>query len=236
MKLPQKLIVANWKLNPATPKEAVRLAAKISREANSKVVICPPPAFMGLVDFPNIGSQDCFWEERGAFTGQISPVQLKALKIKYCIIGHSEKRGTGETDDQVNFKLRTLVEHKITPILCVGYGTTAEEDDLAVVDVLKGQLELDLRGIDPSKVVVAYEPVWAISSGDPYLTKKVPTPDHAEKISLYIKTRYNVKTVLYGGSVNVFNAKPYLEQPHVDGLLVGADSLIPKHFNQIINM
>jgi triosephosphate isomerase len=191
---------------------------------------------MAVVDYPLKGSQDCFWEERGAFTGQISPLQLKALKIKYSIIGHSERRATGETDDQVNYKLRTLVEQKITPILCVGFGTIAEEDDLAVVDVLKGQLELGLRGVDPSRIIVAYEPVWAISSGDPYLTRKTPTQDHAEKISLYIKTRYAIKTVLYGGSVNVFNAKGFLEQPHVDGLLVGGDSLIPKHFNQIINM
>ncbi len=225
----KKLIVANWKLNPVTAKEAVKLAGQINRKAKNKVVLCPPHLFLPSVKYPNLGAQDCFWEEKGAHTGQVSPLQLKALKVKYCIIGHSERRQVGETDVQINLKLRTLLEHKITPILCVGYGTTAEEDDMEVVDVLKSQLHIDLTGVDASKVIVAYEPVWAIGTG------KTPTADHADRIALYIKTRFNVSAVLYGGSSNVFNAKEFLQQQQVDGLLVGGDSLIAGHFNQIIN-
>ncbi len=231
----KKLIVANWKLNPVTLKEAAKLAESISVRARNKVVVCPPTIYLSSVQYPTKGAQDCFWEDKGHFTGQVSPLQLKSLKIKYCIIGHSERRAAGDNDGQINFKLKACLRNGIIPILCVGYGTTAEEDDMEVVDVLKSQLETDLAGVDTRKTIVAYEPVWAISSGDPYLTKKHPTPEHSERIALFIKTRFNVKTVLYGGSVNVFNAKGYLEQQNVDGLLVGADSLIPKHFNQIIN-
>ncbi len=232
----KKLIIANWKLNPTTVKEAVKLVSLLKPTKKNIVVVCPPPIFLSQLSFPKLGAQDCFWEDRGHFTGQVSPLQLKSLKIKYCIVGHSEKRAAGDNDGQINFKIKACLRNGITPILCVGYGTTAEEDDMEVVDVLKSQLEADLVGTDNRKVVVAYEPVWAISSGDPYLSKKHPSPEHAERIALFIKTRFNIKTVIYGGSVNVFNAKGYLEQQNVDGLLVGGDSLIPNHFNQITNL
>lgn len=232
----KKLIVANWKLNPVSLKEAKKLASQISHRSKNKVVLCPPTIYLSQIDFPHLGAQDCFWEEKGHFTGQTSPLQLKSLKIKYSIIGHSERRLVGETDQQINLKLKSLLAHKIIPILCIGFGTTAGEDDLEVVDVLKYQLQEDLKGVSAHQIIVAYEPVWAISSGDPYLTKKHPTPEHAEKIALFVKSRFGVKTFLYGGSVNAFNAKGYLEQQNLDGLLVGGDSLMPKHFNEIINM
>lgn len=226
----KKLIVANWKLNPTSLKDAKKLASSIKRTKKNTVVLCPPTVYLSQIDYPLLGAQDCFWEEKGAFTGQISPLQLKDLGVKYCIIGHSEKRLAGETDGQVNFKLRTLVENKIIPIFCVGFGTTVEQDDLEVVDVLRGQLELGLKGIDASKLVVAYEPIWAIGTGTP------ATPEHAEKIALYIKTKYGVKKVLYGASVNPENSKIFLQQRNIDGLLVGGASLVPSQFNQIINI
>lgn len=232
----KKLIVANWKLNPSSYKEAVKLAGQIDKRAKHKVVVCPPHVYLSAIHYPLVGAQDCFWEDKGPHTGQVSPTQLKNLKVKYCIVGHSERREVGDNDLMVNAKLKALQSQNITPILCVGFGTTADEDDLAVVDVLKGQLDSDLHNVDVSKIVVAYEPVWAISHGDPYAMTKHPTPEHAEKISLFIKTRYKIPFVLYGGSVNAFNAKGYLDQENVDGLLVGGDSLIPKHFNQIINL
>ncbi len=226
----KKLIVANWKLNPITQKEAVKLASQINRKPKNKVVLCPPHVFLSSINYPNVGAQDCFWEEKGAYTGQVSPLQLKALKVRYCIVGHSERRAIGETDPQINLKIRALLNHKIIPILCVGYGTTANEDDMEVTDVLKLQLQTDLAGVDASQVVVAYEPVWAIGTG------KTPTADHAGRIALFIKTKFGVKIVLYGGSANIFNAKSFLQEQLVDGLLVGGDSLIPNHFNQIINL
>ncbi len=232
--MPKKLIIANWKLNPVTVKDAKKLADSIKRTQKNMVVLCPPTIYLTSITYPHLGAQDCFWEEKGHFTGQVSPLQLKNLKVKYCIIGHSERRQLGETDGQINFKLRTLLEHDIIPVLCVGYGTTAEEDELEVVDVLKSQLELGLQGVDASLVVVAYEPVWAISNGNS-VGHKTPTGQHAEHIALYMKSKYNVGKVLYGGSANMFNAKEFLSQQHVDGLLVGGDSLLPKHFNEIIS-
>lgn len=226
----KKLIVANWKLNPATLKDAVRLSSSISRRAKHKVVVCPPHIYLSQVKYPNLGAQDCFWQNKGHYTGQVSPLQLKNLKVKYCIVGHSEKREVGERDVEINFKLHALLENGIIPILCIGYGTTADEDDMEVVDILRSQLEQDLKGIEGSLVVVAYEPVWAIGTG------KTPTAEHAEKIALFIKAKFGVKTVLYGGSVNTANAQGFLSQENVDGLLVGGESLLPKHFNQIINI
>jgi triosephosphate isomerase len=226
----KKLIIANWKLNPTTLKEAQKLAAAISRTKKNTVVLCPPTIYVSNIQYPNLGSQDCFWEEKGAFTGQVSPLQLKSLKIKYSIIGHSEKRATGETDEMINAKTKAALANAITPVVCVGFGTKVEQDDLEVTDVIKQQLDTDLKGIEVSKVVVAYEPVWAIGTG------KVASPEHAETIGLFIKNRYGVKKVLYGGSVSPTNAKGFLEQRNVDGLLVGGASLIPSYFNEIIDM
>ena len=232
----KKLIIANWKMNPANLKEAKKLATAIHKKSKHTVVVCPPQAFLGAISFPRLGAQDCFWQNRGPFTGQVSPSQLKSLKVKYCLVGHSEKRALGETDEMVNAKIKSLLEEKITPVLCVGFGTKVEQDDLEVVDVLKAQLDVDLIGIEASKVIVAYEPVWAISSGDPMATKKVENPEHAEKIAIFIKNKYKVGKVIYGGSVNPYNAKGFLEQTNIDGLLPGGASLIPSYLNQIINM
>jgi triosephosphate isomerase (TIM) len=226
----KKLIIANWKLNPTTLKDAQSLAASISVKAKNTVVLCPPTIYLSSIIYPRVGAQDCFWQEKGAFTGEVSPLQLKDLKIKYCIIGHSERRSIGESDGMINFKLRTLLEHKITPVLCVGFGTTVEQDDLEVVDVLRSQLEAGLKEVDASKIVVAYEPVWAIGTGHN------ATAEHAEKISIFIKTKYGIPKVLYGGSVNSQNAKEFLKQTNVGGLLVGGASLIAKEFNFIINI
>lgn len=225
----KKLIIANWKLNPASLKDAQKLATSISIKAKNTVVLCPPTIYLSQIQYPRLGAQDCFWHEKGAFTGQTSPLQLKDLKIKYCIIGHSEKRATGESDEMVNAKVKTLLHHKITPILCVGFGTTVEQDDLEVVDVLKAQLEIDLSGVDSKKIIVAYEPVWAIGTGHN------ATPEHAEKMSIFIKNKYQIPRVLYGGSVNLHNAKSFLKETNVGGLLVGGASLNAEHFNEIIN-
>lgn len=226
----KKLIVANWKLNPVTLKDAQTLASAIGHAAKNTVVLCPPALYLAHLDFPRLGAQDCFWQDKGAYTGQVSPLQLKNLKIRYCLAGHSEKRAAGESDEMVNAKLKALLKHKIMPVLCVGFGTTVEQDDLEVTDVLRKQLDIDLAGVDASKITVAYEPVWAIGSG------KNASPGHAEQIAIFIKSKYGVSKVLYGGSVNAMNAKEFLQQRNIGGLLVGGASLIPGQFNQIINL
>ncbi len=157
------------------------------------------------------------------------------MDVPYCLVGHSERRALGESDTQIAQKISALQQAGIIPVLCVGYGTTVEQDELEVTDVIKSQMNAALADNDPSKLFVAYEPVWAISSGNPYDTKKVASPEHAEKISLYIKTKYQISVVLYGGSVTSVNAKSFLEQNNIGGLLVGGASLLADDFNKIIN-
>lgn len=232
----KKLIIGNWKLNPITVRAATALAGAIDPRPRHEAVVCPPSVFLPMVKYPRLGAQDCFWENKGAHTGQVSPLTLKSLKVKYCLVGHSERRNTGETETAIRLKVAALLSVGITPVLCVGHGTTVTQDDLEVTDVLRSQLASGLKGVDSTKVVVAYEPVWAISSGNPYATKKTPTPEHAEKIAIFIRTKFKPNKVLYGGSANSANALGYLSEPNIDGLLVGGASLLPKDFNAMINL
>lgn len=232
-----KIIIANWKLHPKTVKEVRVLAAALNkaRSAN-KVVICPPAIFLSVMKTKfNLGSQDIFWQDTGTFTGQISAPMLKQFKVKYAIIGHSERRNLGETDHEVNLKVKAAIAAKINPVLCVGYGLTIEMQDEEVMSHLQEQLSLDLAGIDPKKVIVAYEPVWAISGGDPHKTKKVATPEHAERVAMFIRIKFKVAKVLYGGSSNAENAAGFLSR-EIDGLLVGGASLDAKEFSKMISI
>jgi triosephosphate isomerase len=231
----KKLIVANWKLNPLTLAEAKELAGKIDQAPLHTAVLCPPTIFLGEISYPILGAQDVFWKAKGPYTGQTSVAALKSLGVKYCIVGHSERRVLGETDEEIQGKIEILLENGIVPVLCIGYGTTVAEDDMEVIDVLHGQLEAALSGgINRKKVVVAYEPVWALSAG-PGQPKKTPTDEHIEKVALFIKTKYGIDKVLYGGSATSVNAQEILAQHHIDGLLVGGASLLPDDFNKIIN-
>ena len=161
---------------------------------------------------------------------------MLSLGAKYCIIGHSEKRNLGEDDKMVASKVSMAVKAGLIPVVCVGHGTTVDEDDLAVTELIGSQLTIVLSALaglpelDLAKVVVAYEPVWAIGTG------KSASPEHAETIALFIKTKFKISTVLYGGSVNSHNAASYGQQPDVDGFLVGGASLLPADFNAIINI
>lgn len=234
----KKLVLANWKLNPMTLAEALKLGKKISAKPIHETVICPPHPFLSHKIYSKMGAQDAFWQGSGPYTGQVSPVMLKNFKMKYCLVGHSERRTLGESEADVKKKIEALLSVSIVPVLCIGFGTTVEQEDLEVINVLKGQLKSALAGLSEeqlSKVVVAYEPVWAISSGNPYATKKLATPEHASKIALFIKTKFKIKKVLYGGSVNATNAAGFLSENQIDGLLVGGASLIASDFNQIIN-
>ncbi len=227
----KKLIIGNWKLNPVSLAEANSLAEKIDPQPLHEVIVCPPTAFLAGISYPQLGAQDCFWKAKGAYTGQTSPATLYGMGIKYCLVGHSERRELGETGTEINAKIQALLEYHITPVVCIGYGTVKGSDDLAVVDTLKEQLqEILSNGVNVSAIVIAYEPVWAIGSGKPAST------DHAEKIALFIKTKYQITKVLYGGSTNSTNAVGFLSQPHIDGLLVGGASLLPDDFNAISNL
>ncbi len=225
-----KLIIGNWKLNPETTKQAIALVQALNKvRAKQKVVLCPPFLYLPLIKTKfELGAQDMFYENKGAWTGQISPVMLKQFKVKYAIIGHSERRMLGESSEEINLKIKAALKNKIQPILCVGSGLDANLSDEEVLVFLQDQLREDLKGVDPAKVIVAYEPVWAIGSGKP------ASPEHAERVAMFIKIKFKVRKVLYGGSSNASNAKEFLSNRDIDGLLVGGASLDPIEFGRMI--
>jgi len=246
----QKLIVANWKMNPQSLKEAKRLFNSvknwIKRHSNVLknigIIICPP--FVYLPGFAlstsnlrhrtsniSLGAQDLFWEEKGAFTGEISPKMLKNLGVEYVIVGHSERRKIlGETDEMINKKLKAAIKTKLKPILCIGE-TEKERTSGKTFQVLKNQLKKALNGtsnvkLQTSNLIIAYEPVWAIGTGNPC------KPEDAKEVLLFLRKILKFP-ILYGGSVNSKIAKDYIEVGF-DGLLVGGASLDPKEFIEII--
>ena len=205
------IIVANWKMNPESLVEAKRLFDYVKRGIkgvkNAEVVVCPPFVFLGSLGAN--GAQDCFWENRGAFTGEVSPTMLKNLGVEYVIIGHSERRRyLRETDEMVNRKLRAAMAAGLKPILCIANAV---------------QLRKSLRGIS-EKVIVAYEPVSAIGTGRPCSIEK------ARKMRKAI----NHKVVLYGGSINSENALDYVKKAGFQGLLIGGASLKADEFLKIV--
>lgn len=201
----KSLIVANWKMNPATLEEAKVLFEAVKGRG---AIICPP--FIYLSSLKANGAQDVFWETEGAFTGEISPLMLKNMGVEYVIIGHSERRNhLQETNDIIDKKLKAALRAGLKPILCI--------DKIS-------QVPQGLPGL-----IIAYEPLYCIGTG------KACNPERAEKMRFSIKKKAGIKTlVLYGGSVNAQNASGYIKQAGFDGLLVGGASLKPKEFIDII--
>lgn len=255
----KKLIVANWKLNPPTHKEAERLVGGvvrgITKHFNAEVVLCPP--FTHLYHVSRItyhdkkiklGAQDVFWEDGGAYTGEISPKMLKSSGVKYVIIGHSERRKwLGETDEMVNKKVLAALRAGLKVILCAGEPERKElgikNNELRKAKNFVGQqLKKDLAGIKKSSVighqslVIAYEPIWAIGTG------RACKPQDAAEMARFIKDfcakRFALRDlpVLYGGSVNGKNALSFLEREEIDGALVGGASLNVGEFKKMINI
>jgi len=245
------LIIANWKCNPTTLQEArqlFNLVKKGLKNINNKkleIVICPPFSYLQTLNLNRspdleLGGQNCFWEESGAFTGEISALMLKNLGCQYVILGHSERRKYFlETDEVINKKLKSALEAKLTPILCVGE-TQAEKEKGLTKKILRSQIKNGFKGIrkrDIRKIIVAYEPVWAIGTGHPCW------PTEAERIGSFIrkiisqisskKMAKNVK-IIYGGSVNSQNAAFYIFEAKLQGLLVGGASLNAQEFIKII--
>ncbi len=200
------LIVANWKCNPATPKDARVLFNKIK---NTEAVICPP--FIYLSTLKTNGAQDVFWENEGAYTGEISPLMLKNMGVKYVIVGHSERRKyQQETDEMIGKKIKAALRVGLKPILCI--------DKIS-------QIPHDLS----KEAIIAYEPLFAIGTG------KACDLEKAKEMRLAIdKVVGGQNQILYGGSVNSRNAKEYISQAGFQGLLVGGASLNPKEFIDIV--
>jgi len=227
------LIIGNWKCNPATKKEAQRMFEAIKRGIKNvrgvEAVICAPFTYLGLLkpsSFLEIGAQDCFWEEKGAYTGEISPKQLPDLNCKYVIIGHSERRKyQNETDEMINKKIKSALKFSLRPILCVGE-TENERRKGKTKEVLKKQLQKGAEGI--KNLVVAYEPVWAIGTG-----KTCGIPE-AKEVNLSIRRLTKNTPIVYGGSVNSQNARDFIKKAGFQGLLVGGASLNPQEFIKIV--
>lgn len=247
--MPKKpLIAGNWKMNPLTLNEAEVLFNSIKkqtkREKNTEIVICPPFIYLAnikklLNSNIKLGAQDCFLQEKGAFTGEVSPKMLKNIGCNYVILGHSERRTKMEEKDEIILeKLKSALKFNLNPILCIGE-RKEEKKEGDTFEVLREQIKNSIGKLSNSKardVIIAYEPVWAIGTGD-----NCP-PNEAMTVLMFIKKQLmkiiskkaaEKNLILYGGSVNSNNAKCYMEAGF-DGLLVGGSSLKPGDFAKII--
>lgn len=241
----KKIIVANWKMNPSSQDDALRLVKGILAQRLSKNVehvIAPPFIYLDLIKKAcgreiKLAAQNIYWAERGSYTGEISGLMAKNIGCDYAIIGHSERRyKMGETDETVNLKLKAALKFGLIPILAVG--EKEKEDD--IIKVLTRQIESALEGISVSEaenLIIAYEPVWAIGTG------LADTPDHSLSAALLIRKiigniygpeKAAELPVLYGGSVTGENAHDFIAQSGIDGALVGGASLELQDFIKII--
>ncbi len=247
------IIAANWKMHK-THLEAIQAVQKLSYLLDKKdaeaveVVICPPftalRSLQTLLDADRLpyglGAQDVHWEEKGAFTGEIAPAMLAALKCRYVIVGHSERRQHfGETDEVVQKKVRAVFAAGMVPILCVGE-SLEERDAGRTEDKVVGQVRAALTGVEEQQVgslVVAYEPIWAIGTG-----RNANPADAGEVIGLIRRVVSSMTSdsasqsmrVQYGGSVKAGNIREFMAHPEIDGALVGGASLDPEEFALIV--
>ena len=238
-------VAANWKMNK-TVEEARSLvyamSARLREIKGVEKVLCPPftslLAVHALLEGSDLGlgAQNMYWEEKGAYTGEVSPLMVKEL-CQYVIIGHSERRAYfGETDETVNRKIKAARKYDLTPIFCVGE-TLEQYESKQTAEVVSRQVKLGLANVDAAfapRVVVAYEPVWAIGTGKassgPNANEVVGSVIRASLRELYGSDVAQAIRVLYGGSVTGANAAEFFGQSEIDGALVGGASLKPDDF------
>ena len=244
----KKIIAGNWKMNPASLPDAMQLVvdlrAKISNPS-CDVVFCVPAAYLVPVSEAlkgtgiDLGAQNMYFEDSGAYTGEVSAPMIQSVGAKYVVLGHSERRAYfGETDEIVNKKALKAVAQGLVPIICVG--ETLEQRDWGVtIDLVRMQTKIALKDIpgDKADVVIAYEPVWAIGTG------RTATSAQAEEVcaairgvlaEIYCEGMADATRIQYGGSVNAANAAELFSMPNIDGGLVGGASLKPE-FEKIVN-
>ncbi len=249
----KRIIVANWKLNPSSPREAQELWNRVKRVASAlkrtETVICPPVIFLGLLGKSYkasasfaLGAQDAFWALEGPWTGQIGPGMVRRAGGQYLLLGHSEKRVLGDSDQIINQKLKLALAQDLRVILCVG---ERERDNHGeYLKVIREQIISALEKV-PKKfskqIIIAYEPVWAIGEQ----AKNSDTPHSFLETAIFIRKVLShwcghasalAVPVLYGGSVDVKNASSFLSEGGADGLLVGRASLRADHFTQILKI
>jgi triosephosphate isomerase (TIM) len=247
------IVAANWKMHK-THLEAIQDVQKLSYLVDVgdtervEVVICP--AFTALRSVQTLiesdrlafalGAQDVHWEDKGAFTGQVSPPMLEALKVRYVIVGHSERRELfRETDAQVARKVRAVFDHDMTPILCVGE-TLEERRAGRAAEKVVGQIREGLAKVGPGeaqRIVIAYEPIWAIGTGEACNPGDAGEAIRAIRDALESAFSTDVAEtvrVQYGGSVKAGNIREFMAHPEIDGALVGGASLDPEEFALIV--
>ena len=243
-------IAGNWKMN-LDRASAVAVAEGLAKAAEEvdevDLAVCPPSVYLDAVGQAlagskiALGAQNVYHEPKGAFTGEISVAMLRDVGCEYVILGHSERRHVlGEKDDQINQKVHAALEGGLEPIVCVGE-LLAQREEGKTLDVIRSQFDGSLAGLSAEqmlRIVIAYEPVWAIGTG------KVATPDQAEEVHLdlrkLLEDRYNSEVaeairIQYGGSVKPENAAELLAQPNIDGALVGGASLKVDSFMGIVS-
>ena len=246
----KKVLAANWKMYkiPDQTREFFRIFLPlVSAHTRDEIVVCPPfldlPAALAATLGSNvaIGGQNVHWKEEGAFTGETSAAQLLALGVTHVILGHSERRQYfGETDDTVNLRLKTALEAGLIPICCVG--EVLEEREAGLTDdVLRRQCVRAFHAVSAkkaAKLIVAYEPVWAIGTGrtaTPELAAEAHAVIRSEATEIFGEEFAGKLRILYGGSVKPDNAAALMSQEEIDGALVGGASLDPKSFAAIVN-
>ncbi|MBX4190080.1 triose-phosphate isomerase [Candidatus Parcubacteria bacterium] len=245
----KKYIIGNWKNHPDSLAEAEGILDSISEYLDSRrnfihsLVVCPPFVFLEEIDKifqssslgkkAQLGAQDIALSDSGAWTGEVSGHMLKRLGVRYVIVGHSERRWKlGETDDVVNKKIKTALANEFAPIVCVGERERYE----SYKDFLKQQLADTFAGLsdnEKGKCLVAYEPVWAISSNP---GAKADTPESALESIAIIKEALGNVPVLYGGSVNSSNVESFISQDQIAGVLVGGASVNKEEFVKILSL
>ena len=245
----KKVIAGNWKMN-MLPNEAMKFIedlAPLVKDTKNEVILCVPytDLFYALLTVQGtnikIGAQNMHFEEKGAYTGEISAKMLKSINVEYVIIGHSERRQYfNEKDETVNKKIKEAIENGLKPIVCVGE-TLEQRDEGTTIDIITNQTKLALEGLTDEQVantIIAYEPIWAIGTG------KTATSEDAQKAIKSIRDKIcqiygqNVSDrviIQYGGSVKSSNAKELFEMSDIDGGLVGGASLKPDEFSKIVN-
>ena len=245
-----KLLTANWKMH-GTLKEARKLLFQLTEglrtvHGTTEIAVCPPFTALGEARQAlegsriKLGAQNCYIGREGAYTGEISPAMLVDMGCEYVILGHSERRQYfGETDDLISRKLRSVLDHALKPIVCIGETLTEREigqTESVLLTQILGSLST-IEASDAANITIAYEPVWAIGTG------KTATPDIAQQAHAFIREELRKKfgslaediRILYGGSIKPENAKGLLQEPDIDGGLVGGASLDAKSFLAILD-
>lgn len=245
----RKVFVANWKMNK-TVSESIRCATELKNLLSGKqeheIVVCPPFTSLSALELVLqevsvfVGAQNMHEQDSGAFTGEVSPRMLEEVGCDYVILGHSERRQMyAEQDEILAKKIKAALDHGLIPIYCVGESNEQNQAGQSF-DVIEHQLQNVLRGLSAAegfRVLIAYEPVWAIGTG------RAATPEWAEKIHAFIREKLaviftkdvaNSVRILYGGSVNQDNIGLLMGQENIDGALVGGASLDAKHFTNIV--